>query len=116
MKHDFTNNKVIVTKITDSILDSIITEFLLQKLNLVLTPRQKKRGDYDGYEYKLRFKYERNVVGDVIYFHIIPNIPKNIKSNLDIECLSILKILNWMCAENEIEPGEYLIEIVNAIN
>jgi hypothetical protein len=55
-------------------------------------------------------------VGDVIYFHIIPNIPKNIKSNLDIECLSILKILNWMCAENEIEPGEYLIEIVNAIN
>lgn len=116
MKIDFSKEQVTVTKITDDRLDDIITPFFLRKIDDVSTSRQKRRGDYNGYQYLSRCVNEWDEVGLVYHFNVIPIIPSfEFDTTTEIEMLTTSDILNWMCAEGIIESGVYLIEVVQHI-
>lgn len=113
MKIEFQHTKVVVTKLTDATLDSIITSFLLPRIKSLLKPKQIR--DYDGWDYRSRCINDWEVLGEIHYFNVVAKRPSQLKIAYDIEILNTSDILNWMCAEELIDSGEYLVEVVQHI-
>jgi hypothetical protein len=116
MKIEFPHEKVVVTKLTDATLDSIITFFLLPKIKAGLKP--KRMHDYDDWDYASRCIHDWNVLGEVHYFNVTAKKPPQLKYYdiyYDMAGSGVSDILNWMCDEGVIDSGEYLIEVVQPI-
>ena len=110
---NFPHTKVLVTKLSDATLDSIITSFLIPKITALLKPKHKQ--DYEGWDYRSRCINDWFTVGAIHWFLVTPKTPSNLKTVFDIESLKTSDILNWMCAEGIVDSGQYLVEVVQII-
>lgn len=113
MKISFQHEQSLALKLSDATLDSIITTFMLPKFNSRL--KSNRKSDYDGWMYISRHVHEWFTVGSVYHFEVIARTPKSTETIDDLENLTTAEILNWMCAEELIESGDYLIKVIQYV-